>query len=204
MAVYLSTDDAEDGHDPDEHTPGMMRSYGTSLGAPEPKELLTPLILTAVIVLLDQLTKWIIVANVPLYYESGLTIEVIGDFFRIIHARNLGIAFSIGDGLPFWVRKVLFVALPLGVILILFFGFYAHRDTTRGQRWMVAAILGGGVGNIIDRIFRPLGVVDFLDVKFYGLLGMERWPTFNVADASVVVGGILLIIAMLFTPQERT
>lgn len=181
----------------------MIRSYDTSLGAPEPRELLKPLIVTALIIIADQITKLIIVRNVPLYYESGFTIEVIGDFFRIIHARNLGIAFSIGDGLPFWLRKVLFVALPIGVIVFLFFGFYCSRDINRTQRWFVAAILGGGVGNIIDRIFRPLGVVDFLDVKFYGLFGLERWPTFNVADASVVVGGILLIISMFFIPMER-
>lgn len=58
-------------------------------------------------------------------------------------------------------------------------------------------ILGGGVGNIIDRIFRPLGVVDFIDVRFYGLFGLERWPTFNIADSAIVVGGILLIISLL-------
>ena len=59
----------------------------------------------------------------------------------------------------------------------------------------VCGIVGGGIGNLIDRFFRPEGVVDFIDVKFYGLFGMERWPTFNVADSAVVVCGILLIIS---------
>jgi len=193
-------------HTDDDEPRGMIRSYGTLLGAPEPKDLLKPLILSLILVILDQVTKWIIVRNIPLYYESGYIIEVLGDFFRIIHARNLGIAFSIGDGLPFWIRKLLFVLLPIAVILILFFAFYCSREITQRQRWFVAAILGGGVGNIIDRIFRPLGVVDFLDVKFYGLFGLERWPTFNVADASVVVGGILLMVTMLFEsgrPRNR-
>ena len=57
-------------------------------------------------------------------------------------------------------------------------------------------ILGGAIGNLIDRIARPNGVVDFIDIKFYGLFGLERWPTFNVADMSVVVSGIVLMIAM--------
>ena len=71
------------------------------------------------------------------------------------------------------------------------------NDFTRLQRWAVAGILGGGIGNIIDRIFRPDGVVDFISVKFYGLLGFERWPTFNLADSSVVVCCILLLVSII-------
>ncbi|MFA7566212.1 MAG: signal peptidase II [Alkalispirochaeta sp.] len=182
----------------------MVRTYNTSLGAPEPQELLKPLLLTLLIVVLDQVTKWLVVKYIPLYYESGYAIEVLGDFFRIVHARNLGVAFSIGNTLPFWLRKVLFVGMPIAVILLLFFGFYSSREITPFQRWCVALILGGGVGNILDRVFRPAGVVDFLDVKFYGLLGMERWPTFNVADSTVVVGGIMLILSMLFTTSPTS
>ena len=172
-------------------------------GAPTPRELWTPLILAAAIVLVDQITKAIIVAHVPLYYRTGFSIEVLGDFFRIIHARNLGIAFSIGDGLPFWLRKALFVAVPVAVLGVLVGSLYRSRDLTRTQRWYVAAIIGGGVGNIIDRVFRPQGVVDFLDVKFYGLFGLERWPTFNVADSSVVVGGVLLVLTMFFSSDGQ-
>ena len=54
-----------------------------------------------------------------------------------------------------------------------------------------------GFGNIFDRIFRPEGVVDFIDVKFYGLFGMERFPTFNVADSFVMVCAILLVISVI-------
>ena len=60
-------------------------------------------------------------------------------------------------------------------------------------------IVGGGFGNLIDRFFRAEGVVDFIDVKFYGLFGMDRWPTFNVADSAVVVCGILLVISFFVT-----
>lgn len=178
------------------------RVYDTSLGRPHGRPVWLPLVLSLVIVVLDQVTKYFIVQSVPLFYETGFRIEVIGDFLRIIHARNLGIAFSIGDGLPFWARKVLFVSVPLVVLVIVFFGFYLDRETTRIQRWATAAVIGGGIGNLIDRIFRPLGVVDFIDVRFYGLFGLERWPTFNVADSSVVVGGVLLIITMLLQRPE--
>ena len=87
-----------------------------------------PFILAAAIVLIDQITKALIVARVPLYYNSGVTIEVIGDFFRIIHARNLGVAFSLGDSLPFWLRKTLFVGMPVGVLLLLVVTFYRSDE----------------------------------------------------------------------------
>jgi signal peptidase II len=77
--------------------------------------------------------------------------------------------------------------------------YFRNNDFTKLQRWSVAGIIGGGIGNLIDRIFRAEGVVDFIDVKFYGLFGLERWPTFNIADSAVVVCGILLIISFILT-----
>ena len=155
-----------------------------------------PIILIAAILISDQVTKALIVANVARIQDGGPIIEVFGDFFRIIHTRNLGIAFSIGQGLPDVARRLLFAGLPLLLIAGLFVYYIKTDELTKLQRWAVAGIVGGGLGNLIDRVFRPEGVVDFLDVRFYGLLGMERWPTFNIADAAVVVSGILLIIAL--------
>jgi signal peptidase II len=126
---------------------------------------------------------------------------VLGDFFRIIHARNPGIAFSIGRQLPETIRSVLFVLIPLVVLGVLLVFYFKSDEFTYLQRWCLAGILGGGIGNLIDRVFRPEGVVDFLDFRFYGLFGLERWPTFNVADATVVVCGILLLITLIFEPQ---
>ena len=157
-----------------------------------------PLALTAIIVIIDQITKAFIVANVQRIEFSGFAIEVFGDFLRIIHTRNLGIAFSIGRGLPDGVRRLVFTILP-AIVLAGLLAYYIRVDAfTRFQRWAVAGIIGGGLGNLIDRVFRPEGVVDFVDVKFYGIFGFDRWPTFNVADATVVVCGILLMIGLLF------
>jgi signal peptidase II len=66
----------------------------------------------------------------------------------------------------------------------------------------VAGIIGGGIGNIIDRIFRAGGGVDFISVNFDGLLGMDRWPTFNIADASVVVCCLLFLFSILIVPKQ--
>lgn len=162
-----------------------------------------PFVLSAAIVVADQITKALVVRTIRPIYEGGPIIEVFGDVVRLIHARNPGIAFSIGQGLPDGVRTVLFILLPVAAMVGI--GLYTWRsdEFSQLQRWFVAGVLGGGVGNIIDRIFRPAGVVDFIDVKFYGLFGMERWPTFNVADSSVVVFGILLVVSMFIERSEQ-
>lgn len=183
----------------------LTRTYMTSIPSPLlRRNMLMPLLLTAAVVIADQITKAVVVARLPLFHETGHTVEVIGSFFRLTHVRNLGIAFSIGHTLPPLARQILFIALPIVVIFVLYFWYYASDELSQRQRWFVAAVLGGGIGNLIDRIFRPLGVVDFLDVRFYGLFGMERWPTFNVADAAVVVGGVLLVISVFLAPREQS
>ena len=149
-----------------------------------------------VIIILDQVTKALIVAHIPL---GTIGARFFGDFLRIIHVCNPGIAFSIGQGWSLAVRGILFRAVPLIVIVLVLLVYIRNDSFTQLQRWAIAGIAGGGLGNLIDRFFRKEGVVDFVDVKFYGLFGLERWPTFNVADAAVVVCGILLIISFIAT-----
>jgi signal peptidase II len=161
-----------------------------------------PLVLTVVVIIADQITKALIVANVERVEFSGHAVEVFGDFLRIIHTRNLGVAFSIGRGLPDGARRLVFTIIPAIVLAGLLAYYVRVDDFTRLQRWAVAGIIGGGIGNLIDRIFRPEGVVDFVDVKFYGIFGLNRWPTFNVADATVVICGILLMVGLLFQLRE--
>jgi signal peptidase II len=160
---------------------------------------LVPLILSAGIIVVDQAAKIAVIHVIP----KGRVVSVIGDFFRLIHVQNPAIAFSIGHGIEAGARRPLFMLLPLVVIALLFLYYLFTRDPlTRFQRWCFGALVGGGLGNYVDRIFRPEGVVDFLDFRFYGLLGMERWPTFNLADATVVVAGILLFISFLLPTKK--
>jgi signal peptidase II len=160
------------------------------------KELAMPLSLTGIIILVDQCTKAFIAAKWPVSPEAIKDVFN-NDFLWIIHVRNKVIAFSLGQNVPDAVRPVLFIVLPLLVLGILTWYYLTSNDFTRLQRWAVAGILGGGIGNIIDRIFRSDGVVDFISVKFYGLFGFERWPTFNLADSSVVVCCILLLVSII-------
>ncbi len=153
-----------------------------------------PFLLTLAVILADQLTKWLITVLIPI---NGMGISLFGDFLRIIHARNTAIAFSIGTSMPQGLKIIFFSVVPLVVLGFIAFYLVKNDTLTRLQRWAACGILGGGAGNLLDRIFRPLGVVDFLDVKFYGLFGLDRWPTFNVADAAIVVCGILLVISFM-------
>ncbi|MCL2601503.1 MAG: signal peptidase II [Treponema sp.] len=165
------------------------------------KTLLLPFILTALVVVLDQVTKAFVVKNWPV--PGTFITDVFGNNLLIFfHVRNPAIAFSIGYGLPQPFRFILFVIVPVVVLSLLVWYYCKTTEFSRIQRWAIAGIVGGGFGNIIDRLFRPDGVVDFISVKFFGLFGMERWPTFNVADASVVVCCIILLCTMLI-PLKR-
>jgi len=165
------------------------------------KALFTPFILTAFVVLLDQATKAFVVRHWP---QPGTFIKDVFDNEILIffHVRNPAIAFSIGYGLPQPWRFILFVIVPIIVLILLTWYYFHTTEFSHLQRWAIAGIMGGGIGNIGDRIFRPDGVVDFISVKFFGIFGLERWPTFNVADASVVISCMLLLFTML-RPQNQ-
>jgi len=120
-----------------------------------------------------------------------------------VHQKNTGAAFSMGDGLAEPLRVAVLIVLPLALMIALCVYYFKTDELTPVQRWALCGIIGGGVGNIVDRIARPEGVIDFLSFKFYGLFGLERWPTFNVADSAVVVCGILLVVAGFFVAAPK-
>ncbi|MDD9985346.1 MAG: signal peptidase II [Spirochaetaceae bacterium] len=169
------------------------------MSPPSARERYLPLLLTLAVVAADQIVKAIVEATLPLERP----VPVIGDFLRFTYVHNTAIAFSIGRGIPADLRRVLLLILPLVAIGLISAYYFATDQLTRGQRWLLAAIMGGGIGNYVDRVARPDGVVDFVDVKFYGILGFSRFPTFNVADSSVVVAGILLLASSWLVSRPR-
>ena len=167
----------------------------------ELKSKMLPLVLAVVVIVLDQITKALICHFIPI---NTFGTQVLGDFIQIIHVRNNGVAFSFGANWPDVLRRLAFSIIPIIVLGIVIRIYFKNNDFTQVQRWGICGVVGGGFGNIIDRVFRPAGVVDFIDVTWFGiessplkLFQMERWPTFNVADSAVVVCGIMLVISFL-------
>lgn len=148
--------------------------------------------LMVVLVVADRITK--AVAEQVLW-PRGVPNPVFGDWFRWTLVYNPGAAFGLHLG-PY--SRWIFLALTIGALWIL---WQLYRQTEPGNRWRTVAIslvTAGALGNLIDRIVSPNGVVDFIDI---GLRDM-RWPTFNVADMAVSTGAILLA-AVLWREDEQ-
>lgn len=161
-----------------------------------------PFILTASLVVVDQISKLLVMKYIPL---NTIGASFFGDFLIICHVRNTGVAFSLGADSPLFVRVLLFVILPALLMVVLCWLVATRRNIlTRTQRWLVAGIAGGGIGTLVDRVLRfDEGVVDFISVKFYGIFGLDRWPTFNLSDSFVVVFVILFAVSVIFTRESK-
>jgi signal peptidase II len=144
----------------------------------------------AVLYAVDQLTKALIVANVPF----GARYNVIGDLVQLWHVRNTGAAFSILPGAT-W----LFVPVTIGAIGMVVYFHRTLRDRGVWIQIILGAILAGALGNLTDRL--RLGyVIDFVSLGF----GDTRFPTFNVADSAVVLGIGALVAYLTFVDQPRS
>lgn len=147
-----------------------------------------PLLIAAIVVAVDQLTKhWALNAlGASAAHPNGRNIDVVWTL-RFNLAFNTGMAFSSGDGFGPFVPII-----AVGVIAVLLIS--VGRTSSRWYNLAVGLVIGGALGNVVDRLFRGRGglhgaVVDFIDVQW--------WPIFNVADIAVVCGGALLLLTTL-------
>ncbi|MEP7066461.1 MAG: signal peptidase II [Gemmatimonadota bacterium] len=140
----------------------------------------------AFVVVSDFATKALAVAMlVPQHVPR----EVFGEWARLTLVHNPGAAFGVSAG-PY--SRQIFLLLTVIALLVL---SKLYRTTAPGDRLRVIAlglVCGGAIGNLIDRVRSPIGVVDFLDIGFRDW----RWPTFNVADMAVSIGAFLLAWAL--------
>ena len=146
------------------------------------------MIVSTVIVVADQLTKWAIIQWLPLYDKVR-----INSFINLTHQKNTGAAFSFLADAGGW-QRWFFITLSTTVSVVI--AVWMWRIRNDGQNVLIAGlalVLGGAIGNLIDRVL--LGhVTDFIQVWF----GSWPFPSFNVADAGISVGAALLIIDALF------
>jgi len=169
------------------------------------------LYLSLVVLIADQVSKFY-VKGISLPFLNlklggmhlGGSISVIGNFFRITFTENPGMAFGFDPGSDFKLLISIFsLVASVGLLIYLF----ASRNKSLSLRIAIALILAGALGNVFDRMFYGLiyhyaplfygKVVDFFDFDFFNftLFGRsyERWPIFNIADASVTVGVLILL-----------
>lgn len=146
-------------------------------------------ILTFVIIAIDQFTKYLAIINL----KGSRPIMIIPDFLKLIYVENYGAAFGILKD-----KKVFFIVITLAVVVVIslfLFKYYAKLNIF--MKLGLALLIGGAIGNLIDRV-RFGYVVDFISVR---LFNAYEYPVFNVADMSIVVGTIMVLILILFDKQ---
>lgn len=152
-------------------------------------------ILSGIIIFCDQISKKFF-ENFLLNVE-GYSVKAVGDeFARFTLAYNTGIAFSIDIGGRYFLASISFIASLFIVYLI-----FKTDISKKLELWAFGMILGGALGNMIDRALYGK-VVDFIDCDFPDFI-MHRWPIFNIADSFVTVGMVLLAVQYLFLERKK-
>lgn len=150
------------------------------------------LLIALAVVLLDRLTKWVVIQTIPL----DDAINIIPGLFRLTHLENTGAAFSLfaDSASPF--KSTLLIVFSLVALAVVSFLLWKDRTFYNAGTLALSLILGGAIGNLWDRLAYGK-VTDFLD--FY--IGVHHWPPFNVADSAIVIGALLLLLRILSKEQ---
>ena len=184
-------DDERVSQDPtaENETDAEDRNDGDTSGTAAPRPVkhqrrLLLFVIAGAVLAADLLTKILAVANI----EPGRPVWLIGDIVSLRLVRNPGAAFSMATGMT-WLLTLVAVGVVIGVVRI--------GRTLRSPWWALGLglVLGGALGNLVDRFFRAPGVMQGHVVDF---VSVGWWPVFNVADSGIVCGAILLVVLTLF------
>ena len=154
---------------------------------------------TLIVVLLDRATKAWIESRSLTYFPH----VVIPNWFNIILSRNPGIAFSFFSNSSGMLTRVILIAGSVLIIGLIAWLLVSGRDASAVNAAGLALLLGGAAGNLTDRIVHG-AVTDFLEVwvRFLPFSLFNPWPTFNVADAGVTIGALLLLYDVIFHSRK--
>ena len=153
-------------------------------------------VISFLVVALDQLTKWLVKAHVP--FLSRINVF---SWLDITHLRNPGIAFGMLRNMPEDIRLYFYIAVFVLVLIVIFFFLRRLDEEQRVFRYALAFVLGGAIGNSIDR-FAYGYVTDFIVVYWPGNPGL-LWPPFNVADSAITVGAISILISGVVVGRNK-
>lgn len=159
-------------------------------------KLRTPIIVAAIVVILDQLSKWLVVKTIPLYDKVPFL-----PFLDITNIRNPGAAFGIFSDLPEQARLILFAVVLITAVVVIFYFLKKTGPQDNLLRFSLGLILGGAIGNSIDR-FRLRYVTDFIDFHWFGDPALH-YPPFNIADSAITIGVILILIDTFITKRGK-
>lgn len=154
------------------------------------RSLFPPWLWAPLILVVDFVSKRLVLEN-----EATLRgrVEIIGDFLRFIYVRNPGAAMGL-----FPVTREFLVVVSFAASILLVVLYWKTEPALVVRRGATAAVFGGAIGNLIDRVFYNGLVVDFIDVG----IGTSRFYTFNVADMGVTVGGAILFLCILLEGRK--
>lgn len=144
-------------------------------------------VLIVLILSVDQISKLVVINNMKL----SQSISIIENFFYLTYCENSGIVWGI-------FKNSSYVIIPVTIIISALMVFVIYKTNIRLLKLSLSLIIGGAVGNLIDRLFRGGSVIDFLDVY----IGTYNYPVFNVADSFIVIGTFVLAYYLLFVYKD--
>ena len=147
-----------------------------------------------IVIILDQISKYV----VRDFLELGQIIKLSPKLIWLTYVQNTGAAFSFSFGNPL-LNRILFIIISF--IAITFIIYLSIKSKNRLELLSFALILGGALGNLVDRIFIG-SVTDFIWCDFPDII-MTRWPVFNIADSSIVIAIVLMIASTLFQKEKH-
>ena len=156
----------------------------------------TAAIIAALVVIIDQVSKWLVVKYVPLYGKINAL-----PFLDITHIRNPGAAFGIFREMPESLRLPLFIAVLAAAVVVIIY-FLSKTGKNDGLLvFSLSLILGGAIGNSIDR-FKLRYVTDFIDFHWFGNPALH-WPPFNLSDSAITIGVVLILFDTFILKRGR-
>ena len=170
----------------------LSRSFASSRGANLRNKYLFLFVISSSLIVIDQYTKFMVTLHIPLSYS----IKVVEGFFNLTHVRNSGVAFGIFSEQNSQLKPYLLIFVSIIAIIAILVIFHQTGKEKRLVQGGLVLVFSGAIGNLIDRVLHK-EVIDFIDIFFNN----RHWPAFNVADACITIGVMLLAADLLVSSK---